>query len=69
MSKAEANEVIDDIIERLQEKDRLLPGGYLFLSDLMGNPSLLNRVGKLIATLYMDEELTLLLRLRQKVYR
>ena len=23
----------------------------------MGNPSLLNRVGKLIATLYMDEEL------------
>ncbi|WP_251521076.1 MULTISPECIES: pur operon repressor [Staphylococcus] len=57
MSKAEASEVIDDIIEHLQERDRLLPGGYLFLSDIMGNPTLLNRVGKLIATLYMDEEL------------
>ncbi len=57
MSKEEASEVVEDIIEQLQEKDRLLPGGYLFLSDLMGNPTLLNRVGKLIATLYMDEEL------------
>ncbi|SUM91461.1 pur operon repressor [Staphylococcus saprophyticus] len=57
MSIAEATEVIDDVIAQLQEKDRLLPGGYLFLSDLMGNPTLLNRVGKLIATLYMDEEI------------
>ena len=57
MSKAEASEVVDEVIELLQEKDRLLPGGYLFLSDLMGNPTLLNKVGKLIATLYMDQEL------------
>ncbi|ALM56035.1 MULTISPECIES: pur operon repressor [Staphylococcus] len=57
MSKEEASEVIDDVIAQLQEKNRLLPGGYLFLSDLMGDPTLLNRVGKLIATLYMDEEL------------
>ncbi|MDG0844501.1 pur operon repressor [Staphylococcus equorum] len=57
MSKDEASEVIDDVIAQLQEKNRLLPGGYLFLSDLMGDPTLLNRVGKLIATLYMDEEL------------
>lgn len=57
MSKEEASEVIDDVIVQLQEKNRLLPGGYLFLSDLMGDPTLLNRVGKLIATLYMDEEL------------
>ena len=29
----------------------------MFLSDLMGNPILLKKVGKLIATLYMDEQL------------
>lgn len=57
MSEAEASEVIEEVIELLQEKDRLLPGGYLFLSDLMGNPTLLNKVGKLIATLYMDQDL------------
>ncbi|MDU3213896.1 MAG: pur operon repressor [Staphylococcus epidermidis] len=48
MSKSEATEVVDEVIEQLQEKDRLLPGGYLFLSDL---------VGKLIASIYMNEEL------------
>lgn len=57
MSKSEATEVVDEVIEQLQEKDRLLPGGYLFLSDLVGNPSLLNKVGKLIASIYMNEEL------------
>ncbi len=35
----------------------MLPGGYLFLSDLVGNPSLLNKVGKLIASIYMEEKL------------
>lgn len=57
MSKEEAQEVVDDVIGMLQEKERLLPGGYLFLSDLVGNPKLLNKVGKLIATIYMNESL------------
>ncbi len=57
MQKDEAQAVIDEVISLLQEKERLLPGGYLFLSDLMGNPALLKRVGRLIATIYMQEEL------------
>lgn len=57
MQKDEAQTVIDEVISLLQEKERLLPGGYLFLSDLMGNPALLKRVGRLIATIYMQEEL------------
>ena len=57
MGTEEARKVVDEVIDRLQEKDRLLPGGYLFLSDLMGNPALLNKIGKLMATLYMDEDL------------
>ena len=56
MSKEEA-EIVEEVIELLQEKERLLPGGYLFLSDLVGNPSLLNKVGKLIASIYMEEDL------------
>ncbi|CAD7360698.1 pur operon repressor [Staphylococcus aureus] len=57
MQKEEAKAVIAEVIALLQEKERLLPGGYLFLSDLMGNPALLKRVGRLIATIYMHEEL------------
>ena len=57
MSKEEATEVVNEVISLLDEKDRLLPGGYLFLSDLVGNPTLLNKVGKLIASIYMNEQL------------
>lgn len=57
MQKEEAKVVINELIHLLQEKERLLPGGYLFLSDLVGNPPLLKCVGKLIATLYRQEEL------------
>lgn len=57
MQKAEAVAVIEELIHLLQEKERLLPGGYLFLSDLVGNPPLLKQVGKLIATIYMHEDL------------
>lgn len=57
MSKEEATEVVNEVITLLEEKERLLPGGYLFLSDLVGNPSLLNKVGKLIASIYMEEKL------------
>jgi len=57
MSKEEATEVVNEVISLLDEKDRLLPGGYLFLSDLVGNPTLLNKVGKMIASIYMDEQL------------
>ena len=68
MSKSEATEVVDEVIEQLQEKDRLLPGGYLFLSDLVGNPSLLNKVGKLIASIYMNEELDAVVTIATKGY-
>ncbi len=53
----EAEGLIRTLCNMLQEKERLLPGGYLFMSDVVGNPRLLGQVGKLIATMYMNEEI------------
>ncbi|WP_340392878.1 pur operon repressor [Macrococcoides caseolyticum] len=53
----EAEGLIRTLSNMLQEKERLLPGGYLFMSDVVGNPRLLGQVGKLIATMYMNEEI------------
>lgn len=53
----EAERLIDTLCSMLQEKERLLPGGYLFMSDVVGSPRLLGQVGKLIATMYMNEEI------------
>ncbi|RXK17197.1 pur operon repressor [Macrococcus sp. DPC7161] len=57
MYKDEAKDVIETLCQMLREKERLLPGGYLFMSDLVGNPRMLNQVGKMIATMYMDKDI------------
>ena len=43
----EAEQVIMDLWDRLSEQDRLLPGGYVYLSDLLGEPNLLRQVGRI----------------------
>ena len=55
ISDDRAREVVSRFMEVLKMKDRLLPGGYLYMSDIMGNPHLMSDIGELIATMYGDE--------------
>ncbi len=57
ISTERAKEIVANFKEVLETNDRLLPGGYLYMSDIMGNPSLMNDIGELIATMYKDEEI------------
>lgn len=49
--------VIAKLCDRLSEQDRLLPGGYVYLSDLLGEPELLRQVGQIIASRYSDQKI------------
>ena len=49
ISEQEARTFIAEMTDRLSEESRLLPGGYVYLSDLLGQPEVLQRVGRLIA--------------------
>ena len=44
-------------MQRLSEQDRLLPGGYVYLSDLLGEPQLLKQIGQIIATQYANKNI------------
>lgn len=55
ISDARARETVGRFMEILKMKDRLLPGGYLYMSDIMGDPHLMSDIGELIATMYSDE--------------
>lgn len=57
ISTERAREVVANFKEVLGANNRLLPGGYLYMSDIMGNPSLMNDIGELIATMYKNEEI------------
>src|SRR5699024_1218338 len=56
-TQQEAEEFAQEMCELLSDSTRLLPGGYVYLSDLLGDPTILKRVGKLIAAQYIDEHI------------
>ena len=53
----DARKILDEFIEKISEGDRLLAGGYIFMSDIVGNPSLMNKLGRVIATVYKNKEI------------
>lgn len=53
----ESKQLILDLCDRLSEQDRLLPGGYVYLSDLLGQPELLRQVGRIIASKYLGKQI------------
>ena len=38
-------EMSQEIAELLREENRILPGGYIYLSDILGTPSNLRKIG------------------------
>lgn len=57
ISSERAQDIVDSFMDVLKTKNRLLPGGYLYMSDIMGHPTLMNDIGELITTMYSDEEI------------
>lgn len=53
MSKAER--FITGAVDRLSHGDRILPGGYLYMSDLLSEPAVLRKVGVLFAERFMAD--------------
>lgn len=49
--------IAEDLMAQLSKVDRLLPGGYLYMTDLLGNPSLMNKIGKVFASAFADAKI------------
>ncbi|MBY0164049.1 pur operon repressor [Paenibacillus lautus] len=56
----------EELCQQLQQSDRILPGGYLYMSDLLGQPSLMNEAGKIIATAFSDREIDVVMTVETK---
>ncbi|MDF2670057.1 MAG: purine operon repressor, partial [Paenibacillus sp.] len=64
--KAASMHILEEIRQVLEQPDRLLPGGYLYMSDILGKPNLINEVGKLFATAFADKELDVVMTVETK---
>lgn len=65
-SKENAQKVIDELVKAVDDESRLLPGGYVYLSDLLGRPDILREVGRLIATQYVDSDVDVIMTVETK---
>lgn len=57
ISDEEAKKVAEDLCKRMSESDRILPGGYIYLSDLLSTPLILKNVGRIMAKAFADEKI------------
>lgn len=55
--KQKISSFMDDLCTTLEDPDRILPGGYLYMSDLLGNPQTVREIAKAFVTAFSGEEI------------
>jgi purine operon repressor len=66
MPKSISLPIIEQLSRKLEEPDRILPGGYLYMTDLLGQPALMNEVGKMIAAAFADAHIDVVMTVETK---
>lgn len=51
---------------QLAQPDRILPGEYLYMSDLLGQPALMNEAGKIFATAFGNKDIDVVMTVETK---
>lgn len=64
--KALLHNQILSICKQLEEPDRILPGGYLYMTDLLGRPMVLNEIGKMFASAFAERNFDVIMTVETK---
>lgn len=66
VSKEKSMEFIHELIETLEDPKRILPGGYLYMSDILGNPQMTQRIGRVFASAFSELEIDVIVTVATK---
>lgn len=58
--------LIKGIIRQLEQPERVLPGGYLYITDMLGQPKMLADVGRIFATAFADRSIDCIMTVETK---
>jgi pur operon repressor, Bacillus subtilis type len=61
-----ALETIQTVCRQLEQPERVLPGGYLFMTDMLGQPELLSELGRMFATAFAGREIDVIMTVETK---
>ncbi|MDQ6420760.1 pur operon repressor [Paenibacillus sp. LHD-117] len=66
MRESTALDIMKEICAKLEQPDRVLPGGYLYMTDMLGQPELLADVGRMFATAFADRKIDVIMTVETK---
>ncbi|WP_028609564.1 pur operon repressor [Paenibacillus harenae] len=66
MKEASALTIMTGICRQLEQPDRVLPGGYLYITDMLGQPELLADVGRMFASAFADRKIDVIMTVETK---
>lgn len=66
ISYKESRENIQQLCDELSNGDRILPGGYLYMLDILGNPRWLKAIGRIFASYFAKQNIDTILTVETK---
>ncbi len=66
VSREETREILEDISGHLINKDRILPGGFLYMTDIIYSPRLMYKLGKVMASQFNYENVDYIITVETK---
>jgi purine operon repressor len=66
ISRYDAIKLVEHVCQQLAQPERLLPGGYLYMSDLLGQPAIINDIGRIFATAFRDRPIDVVMTVETK---
>lgn len=62
----EAEQTLQQLGEQMEKSERLLPGGYLYMTDILGSPRYVNAIGRLFASAFAHRGVDIVLTMETK---
>ncbi|TCP22550.1 purine operon repressor PurR [Scopulibacillus darangshiensis] len=66
MEMSDAKELMSLLSGQLSQSDRLLPGGYLYMTDILGQPFYINAIGRMISAVYSKDAIDVVMTMETK---
>ncbi|MFK9094968.1 pur operon repressor [Bacillus salipaludis] len=66
VSREEVEPFIIELCQLIGDPERLLPGGYLYLTDILGDPQVVQKAGRIIASAYADTKIDVVMTVATK---
>ena len=66
MSRDGALALVNGVCRLLEQPERLLPGGYLYMSDILGQPAIMNEIGRTFASVFGDRPIDVVMTVETK---